>query len=345
MTSACGAPLPGGGNCQRPLNTGTCPDHGRTGEQPSTSSWYQPGGPGVGPPDDPTLTSQQRHDAARQVLVDVLRIMAPYREALTVVGAQAVYLRTGQVDLTDEAFTVDGDFAVDPDVIARTDADKGLGELLKTANLDLESDSRGNVMPGKWQKVLPETLQVVKIDLMVAQLVGEHGPGKAGRRSYRPGPPHGKNDLRLAYGIEACHVDRDLLPIDAPDGTSVHAYVASGAALLVAKAHKIHDRTAGPQRRQSNKDALDACRVMRTHDPDEVADRLRFVIAEHPHLSPSVTEGADRIIDLFRDDSAAGTRLLTAAMVEQPDPADIIDAAVEWAARFDAAWRDHQSGM
>lgn len=339
MTSVCGAPLPGGGNCQRPLNTGACPDHGRTGEQPSTSSWYQLGAPGRDPSDDPTLTSQQRHDAARQVLVDVLRIMAPYREAVTVVGAQAVYLRTGKVDLVDEAFTDDGDFAVDPDVSARTDVDEGLGELLKAASLDLETDGRGKAMPGKWQKVVPGTLQVVKVDLMVAQLAGEHGPGKAGRRSYRLGPPHGKNDLRLAYGIEACHVDRDLLRIDAPDGTSVLAYVASGAALLVAKAHKIHDRRAGPQRRQSNKDALDACRIMRTHGPDDVADRLRTVIAEHPHLSPSVTEGADRIIDLFRGGSAAGTRLLAAAMVEQPEPADIIDAAVDWAARFHTAWR------
>lgn len=55
---------------------------------------------------------------ARCVLIDALEALGPHREALVVVGAQAIYLRAGEADLVVAPYTTDGDLALDPDLLA-----------------------------------------------------------------------------------------------------------------------------------------------------------------------------------------------------------------------------------
>ena len=55
---------------------------------------------------------------ARKVLLDALDALGPHRDAIVLVGAQAVYLRVGEADLAVAPFTTDGDLALDPAVLA-----------------------------------------------------------------------------------------------------------------------------------------------------------------------------------------------------------------------------------
>jgi hypothetical protein len=56
---------------------------------------------------------------ARSVLLDALEALGSHRDAIVLVGAQAVYLRVGEADLAVAPFTTDGDLAVDPAVLAQ----------------------------------------------------------------------------------------------------------------------------------------------------------------------------------------------------------------------------------
>jgi len=55
---------------------------------------------------------------ARAVLLDALEGLADQREAVIVVGAQAVYLRTGGIDVPLAEATQDSDVALDPHVLS-----------------------------------------------------------------------------------------------------------------------------------------------------------------------------------------------------------------------------------
>lgn len=56
--------------------------------------------------------------AARRVLLDALEDLAEHRDAIVVVGAQAVYLRTGPANVGVAEYTTDGDLAVASDRLA-----------------------------------------------------------------------------------------------------------------------------------------------------------------------------------------------------------------------------------
>jgi hypothetical protein len=53
----------------------------------------------------------QLNTTARKVLLDGLEALSSHRSAITVIGAQAVYLRTTKAALQSAAFTSDGDLA------------------------------------------------------------------------------------------------------------------------------------------------------------------------------------------------------------------------------------------
>ena len=52
------------------------------------------------------------------MLLDALEALQAHRNAVIVVGAQAVYLRTSDSDLAVAPFTTDGDLALDPSLLA-----------------------------------------------------------------------------------------------------------------------------------------------------------------------------------------------------------------------------------
>ena len=55
-----------------------------------------------------------RYVAARRVLLNAFEALELHREALIVVGAQAVYLHTTSSEIGVAPYTTDGDLALDP---------------------------------------------------------------------------------------------------------------------------------------------------------------------------------------------------------------------------------------
>lgn len=55
---------------------------------------------------------------ARSVLLDALDALREHNDAIIVIGAQAVYLRTGGIDVALAEATKDSDVAVDPRLLA-----------------------------------------------------------------------------------------------------------------------------------------------------------------------------------------------------------------------------------
>ena len=64
---------------------------------------------------------------ARRVLLDALQALGEQRSAVLLVGAQAIYLHTGDADLAVAPYTTDGDVAIDP---SRLKDDPKLAEAL-----------------------------------------------------------------------------------------------------------------------------------------------------------------------------------------------------------------------
>ncbi len=59
----------------------------------------------------PGIDEQQVFVAARRVLLDATDALAEQSEALILVGAQAVYLHSGNADIPVAIFTADADIA------------------------------------------------------------------------------------------------------------------------------------------------------------------------------------------------------------------------------------------
>ena len=62
--------------------------------------------------------------AARTVLLDALEALGSQRRAIVVVGAQAVYLRTGDAGIAVAPYTTDADVALSPQLLAGLPADR-----------------------------------------------------------------------------------------------------------------------------------------------------------------------------------------------------------------------------
>lgn len=179
-----------------------------------------------------------RYVAARRVLLDALLALAPHADALVIAGAQAVYLHSGDGDLAVAPFTTDADLAVDPEQLA---ADPLIEAAMTAAGFQLARYG-GHVEPGIWTTevdVAGEQL-LVPVDLIVPEAAATGG----GRRGAQLGV-HGRRAARRATGLEAALVDHapmTIVALEPEDGRTLSANVAGPAALLVAKAHKIHDR-------------------------------------------------------------------------------------------------------
>lgn len=245
--------------------------------------------------------------ASRRVLLDGLTALHPHLEALTVVGAQAVYLRTPGASMQAAPFTSDADLSLDP---AALDDQPLVDEALRTAGFTLKQDNQ----PGLWER----TEQVdgkdvpIELDILVGKILT-----KTGSRSAKI-PPHGKMTARWVTGLEACAVDRSPMVIpslDPAEERSVTANVAGPAALLIAKAYKIADRHAKAHThpdRLTNKDAGDVYRIMATVPIREVAKTLTALVRD-PRVSPIASEGFELLRQLFGGADTPGVSLAVEA--------------------------------
>jgi hypothetical protein len=232
---------------------------------------------------------------ARRVLLDALETLGTHREAIVLVGAQALYLylHTGHVEFAVAPYTTDADLAVNPETLADAPL---LAAVMERGGFTAD------IEPGTWWK------NSVQVDLMVPEALAG-----SGRRGARLGV-HGNKVTRKARGLEAALVDYQPMKISAlanDDPRSFEIAVASPAALLVAKVHKIQDRIAAPNR-LTDKDALDVYRLLFAVDSKSIVLGIRKL--RQDDLSRAVTAAAlSGMQQLFGATSSVGMALASRA--------------------------------
>lgn len=247
-----------------------------------------------------------RYVAARQILLDALFALNPHLHAVVVVGAHAVYLRTGDAGIAIAPFTTDADLALEPVILADRPE---LERLLREAGFERDGDK-----PGAW--LATTTINGEEVPVPVDLMVPAAAAPKGGRRSVDL-PGHDRMATRRATGLEAALIDNDILIIpalDPVDTRTVAVRVARPTALIVAKLHKLHDRIDGI--RLADKDAGDVYRLMQTTDASSFVATMRVLLAD-PLADESARESLAYLDELFGARARPGVAMAVRAM----DPA------------------------
>jgi Nucleotidyltransferase len=241
--------------------------------------------------------------AARRVLLDALDGLAPFRDAIILIGAQAIYLHTGEAGLAVAPYTTDADLALNPEVLL---PDPKLDTTMRAAGFAPAPD-----LVGIWLQAPTH----VSVDLLVPESLG--GPGRRGARL----GPHGNRIARKVRGIEAAMVDNAWMTItalEAGDPRTVQLLVAGPGALLVAKLHKLAERQSSPSR-LDDKDALDLYRLLQAIPTELLASALGEL--SRNQLAGPITQEALRFLqELFGTADAPGSQMAARALDPLEDP-------------------------
>lgn len=271
--------------------------------------------------------------AARTVLLDALEALAPYRSAIVLVGAQAVYLQTGGAGLVAAPFTRDGDLALNPVVVLDVH-DPLLDAAMTTAGFALRIRAGGGVDPGTWLKTtdITGTPLQVPVDLIIP-----HGamPGAGNTRGARLGE-HGRTTAMLTRGLEGALVDHQTKPVSglaAGDSRTVDIEVAGVGALLVAKLIKLSERTQGRSDRLKDKDAGDIYRLIRTTPASAMAVRLRL-LSGHPTSAAITAEALEALPTLFGNARAIGVQMAVRAAAQDVPEARVATQLTSYTAQL-----------
>lgn len=258
------------------------------------------------------MTFDPYYVAARRVLLDALEDLSEHRDAIIVVGAQAVYLRTGGANVGIAEYTTDGDLVVASDALA----DAPLLEDVMGARFEhARRGPTGVEEPGIWTRTVViggEPIEI-PVDLIVPEGIAPRG----GTRGARLGP-HGKRAARKSRGLEAAIVDNDILTlraVDDDDGRTIDARVAGATALLIAKAHKIGDRMVQEARpdRLVDKDASDIYRLMLTTAPERVNEVVPTLL-DDPRVAGPSRRGLELLRAQFGARRAPGVEMAVRAL-------------------------------
>jgi hypothetical protein len=233
------------------------------------------------------------------VLLDTIEALGAQRDAIILIGAHAIYLHTGSIELAVAEYTTDADVALDPALVR--DEPK-IEAALTTAGF-----RRGGRV-GAWvtTTLVAGSPVNIEVDLMVAEAVSG-----SGRRAARLSG-HAIGVARKARGLEAALIDRDLKVIgalSAADRREFHVAVAGPAALMVTKRHKISERMAEHrQGRLHDKDALDVFRLLQTVPTLDLVSAFSRLLAAD--LARAVTSEALTALDtLFSHARATGAQM------------------------------------
>ena len=227
-----------------------------------------------------SMSRDPEYILARRVLLDALSALGPQREAVVLVGAQAIYLQVGEADLAVPVMTTDGDLTLDP---------RRLGDVPLVGAAMLEGGFKRLRQPGAWQG-----RDGVQIDLMVPEALS----GRPGHRGAALGV-HGHSAARQAKGLEATLVDKEIRAVASFEADDIRVFeiaVAGPAALLVAKLVKISERVGTA--RIEDKDALDVLRLLRGTDTTVLAGRLAGLRAD-PIAGAVTNEALSQLAPLF----------------------------------------------
>ena len=246
----------------------------------------------------------------RSVLLDGLVALTAHRDSVIVIGAQAIYLHTGNAPVAVAEATKDSDLGIDLRTLGE---DPLIEEAMNQAGFDQDPTAG---QPGAW--LSPDGIPV---DLMVP----DSGAGKGTRSVHAP--PHSKRALRRAVGLEAAVVDNAMMNIPAlghADNRVVEARVAGPAALLVAKLHKLHERQGTPGR-LVDKDAYDVYRLLVVITTEELAEALTRLLAD-PFAGKVTLAALDFLGQLFGSADSLGSVMAGRAEELVGDP-EVVAAA------------------
>jgi hypothetical protein len=251
--------------------------------------------------------------AARSALLDALEALHDQRDALVLIGAQAIYLHTGAASVALGEATKDSDLAVDPRALSDSPL---LDDAMQRAGFHRNLTEP---QPGSW--LSPSGIPV---DLMVPAALA----GSGGRRGARI-PPHSRHATRRTPGLEAAVVDHapmTITALDPDDRRSAVIEVAGPAALLVAKLHKLGERQGRPDR-LLDKDAHDIYRLLAATDTGSLSRTLAD-LRKDELAGATTTEAIHYLDQLFASGpDALGSTMAGRAEELVGDPA-IASAAV-----------------
>ena len=243
---------------------------------------------------------------ARRVLLDALEALGAHRDAVTLVGAQAIYLRMGEGDIAVAPTTADADLSIDPALLTDRPA---IETLMREAGFERKRSENHGDLTGIWIKAVEGT--EVSVDLLIPRGVAPPGGRRAARLR-----GHEKGSVLKVTGLEAALADADVVSIGALDSQDRRVFdirVAGPGALLVAKIHKIRDRDVESGRRLSNKDALDVFRLLRGTSTQELTEHLANGLSDI--RSREVTrEAIGALPELFGDERGLGVSMTVSAL-------------------------------
>jgi hypothetical protein len=127
------------------------------------------------------------------------------------------------------------------------------------------------------------------------------------------------------------------MPLDAADARSITAEVAGPAALLIAKAHKLHDRVEDDRsHRVKDKDASDVVRLMQTTVPYTLAVVFEKLLAD-PVAGTPTRDGLDYLRQLFGPRGRPGVTMAMNALTIAMDPDTVEVICTSFMAQLDGA--------
>lgn len=248
---------------------------------------------------------------ARRVLLDALDGLASHLSAIVLVGAQAIYLRTGDALRGLAPYTTDSDLVLAPALLGDEPA---LEQAMGGAGFRLQLLG-DHVEPGIWLQ--SGTVAGERVDIPVDLIVPDGAAPPGGHRGARLGPVHGRRAARRILGLEAALVDNGPMTVaalDEADGRRHAIAVAGPAALLVAKAHKLGERvTGGQEHRLVDKDAADVVRLFSSSRPATVGETLSR-LRDDPLAGTSVETGRRYLEMLFGRRGAPGVVMASRAL-------------------------------
>lgn len=249
---------------------------------------------------------------ARKALLDAIEVLQPHLSSIILIGAQAIYIHTGDAEFAISPFTYDTDLALNPDQLAsepKLEDIMGRAQFVRTAQ------------PGIYKR----TADGAQVDLLIPIALGG-----AGRRGARLGLQGNKAAMKVR-GIEGALVDHKPLLVKSLDESDTRTHtieVAGPAALLISKMLKIAERAEGAARRQDDKDAFDIFRLLRKVPTKDLAKGIQFLSSQS--LSSDVTQEAiTKFKQFFADGTCPGVRMVVNHIHLVEDEAIISASCVE----------------
>ena len=255
--------------------------------------------------------------AARATLLDALDALADHRTSIILVGAQAIYIHTGDVDIAVAPFTADGDLALDPRQLGSQPA---LEAAMQARGFTLKQDQ-----VGIWTGERRVEANIITIDLLVPDSLG--GPGSRGARL----EGHDYRAARKVRGIEGCLVDKSIVRISSLEPRDQRVFdidVAGPAALLVSKCHKLAERLAESRpRRVKPKDAYDVLRILRVVALGNLLAGFSTMARDEVSRETAAT-GLEHLQSLFGRPRLAGSNLAAQAAAGLEDETTVRESCV-----------------